>query len=264
MENIKENKLKVTAFIGSARKKHTYNTCKMLLEKLKSLGNIETEIICLNNYNLQVCKGCIACLDKGEEYCPLNDDRDILINKMKDSDGVIFATPNYSFNVSALMKLFLDRLAYFGHRPAFFGKTFTSIVVQGIFGGEKIVKYLDFLGNAIGYNVVKGSLIKSLEPMTETNQKNNEIAIEKQAKKFYKQLIKNEFKNPSLLELFIFRMSRSSIKTMLDENYRDYVYFKKNGWFDSEFYYPVKINMLEKMFGDIFDKISVKIAKNRR
>ena len=183
---------------------------------------------------------------------------------MKESDGVIFATPNYSFNVSALMKIFLDRLAYFGHRPAFFGKIFTSIVVQGIFGGEKIVKYLDFLGNAIGYNVVKGSLIKSLEPMTEKNQKKNEIAIEKQAKKFYKQLIKNEFKNPSLLELFIFRMSRSSIKTMLNENYRDYEYFKKNGWFDSEFYYPVKINILEKMIGDIFDKISVKAAKNRK
>ena len=252
MESIKEKKMKVTAFVGSARKKHTYNTCEMLLEKLKSFGNIETEIVCLHNFNLQVCKGCIACLDRGEEYCPLNDDRDILINKMKDSDGVIFATPNYSFNVSALMKLFLDRLAYFGHRPEYFGKTFTSVVVQGIFGGEKIVKYLDFLGNAIGYNVVKGSLIKSLEPMTETNQKKNEIAIEKQAKKFYKQLIKNEFKNPSLLELFIFRMSRSSIKTMLDENYRDYVYFKKNGWFDSDFYYPVKINMLEKMFGDNF------------
>ncbi len=256
--------MKVTAFIGSARKKHTYNSCEMLLEKLKSFGNIETEIIFLDNYNLQVCRGCIACLDKGEEYCPLKDDRDILINKMEESDGVIFATPNYSFNVSALMKIFLDRLAYFGHRPAFFGKTFTSIVVQGIFGGEKIVKYLDFLGNAIGYNVVKGSLIKSLEPMTEKNQKKNEIAIEKQAKKFNKQLIKNEFKNPSLLELFIFRMSRSSIKTMLNENYRDYEYFKKNGWFDSDFYYPVRINIIDKMFGDIFDKISVKIAKNRK
>ncbi|MBN2282211.1 MAG: NAD(P)H-dependent oxidoreductase [Candidatus Marinimicrobia bacterium] len=256
--------MKVTAFVGSARKKHTYNTCEMLLEKLKSFGNIETEIVCLQNFNLQVCKGCIACLDRGEEYCPLTDDRDLLINKMKESDGVIFATPNYSFNVSALMKIFLDRLAYFGHRPAFFGKTFTSIVVQGIFGGEKIVKYLDFLGNAIGYNVVKGSLIKSLEPMTEKNQKKNEIAIEKQAKKFYKQLIKKGFKNPSLLELFIFRMSRSSIKTMLNENYRDYEYFKKNGWFDSDFYYPIKINILEKMFGDIFDKISVKAAKNRK
>ena len=252
------------ATIGSARKKYTYNTCQMLLEKLESFKNIETEIICLNNYNLQVCKGCKACLDRGEEYCPLKDDRDILIKKMKESAGVIFATPNYSFNVSALMKLFLDRLAYFGHRPAFFGKTFTSVVVQGIFGGEKIAKYLDFLGNAIGYNVVNGTLINSLEPMTETNQKKNEIAIEKQAKKFYRQLIKNEFRNPSLLELFIFRMSRSSIKTMLNEKYRDYEYFKKNGWFDSDFYYPVKINILEKMFGYIFDKISVKIAKNRK
>ena len=51
---------------------------------------------------------------------------------------------------------------------------------------------------------------------------------------------------------------------MLNEKYRDYEYFKKNGWFDSAFYYPVKINILEKKLGNIFDKISVKIAKNRK
>ena len=45
MESIKKNQMKVTAFIGSARKKYTYNTCQMLLEKLDSFKNIETEII---------------------------------------------------------------------------------------------------------------------------------------------------------------------------------------------------------------------------
>ena len=253
--------MKVTAFIGSARKKHTYNACKMLLDEIAAFGDIESEIVCLNDYNLKVCTGCILCLDKGEEYCPLEDDRRILIKKMIDSDGVIFASPNYSFNVSALMKLFLDRLAYFGHRPAFFGKTFSSIVVQGIFGGDKIVKYFSFFGNAIGYNVVKGALIKSLEPMTEKNKKKNENIIKKQASRYYRQLVKKEFKKPGLLELFIFRMSRTGIRTMLDENYRDYEYYNKNGWFESDFYYPVKISRLKKLLGKLFDKISAATSK---
>ncbi len=33
---------------------------------------------------------------------------------------------------------FLDRLGFVFHRPRFFGKAFTSIVAQGIYGGGKI------------------------------------------------------------------------------------------------------------------------------
>ena len=54
----------------------------------------------LSDYNLEICKGCKLCLDQGEEFCPLKDDRDQLIQKIIDSDGVIFASPNYSFQVS--------------------------------------------------------------------------------------------------------------------------------------------------------------------
>ncbi len=38
----------------------------------------------------------------------------------------------------------------------FFGKTFTSIVAQGIYGGNKIVKYLDFVGRGLSFNMEKG------------------------------------------------------------------------------------------------------------
>jgi multimeric flavodoxin WrbA len=70
------------------------------------------------------------------------------------------------------MKIFLDRLGFVFHRPRFFGKTFTSIVVQGIYGGPKIVEYLDFVGDGLGFNVVKGSCVTSMEPITrsETNE----------------------------------------------------------------------------------------------
>ena len=141
--------MRVTAFIGSARKQHTYKASEQLLQKLQSLGDIEYEIAMLSDYNLEICKGCLLCFNKGEEFCPFKDDRDRLIEKMISSDGVIFASPTYSFQVSGLMKIFLDRLAFFCHRPRFFGKTFSSIVTQGVYGGEDVVKYLDFMGRAI-------------------------------------------------------------------------------------------------------------------
>jgi len=253
--------LKVTAFIGSARKKHTYRAAENFLQNLHSLGNIEYEIVRLSDYNLETCKGCKLCLDKGEELCPLQDDRDKLIEKMMNSDGVIFASPNYSFQVSALMKLFLDRLGFVFHRPRFFGKTFTSIVAQGIYGGKDIVKYFNFIGNGLGFNVVKGSCITTLEPITEKGQKKIDEIIDQQSKKFYAKLIKKEYPTPSLFKLMIFRMSRSSIKIMLNENYKDYTYYKEKGWFESDYFYPVRLNPLKKLTGKFFD-IMARRGKN--
>ena len=255
--------MKVTAFIGSARKMHTYNASEQFLQKLQSLGNIEYEIVRLSDYNLETCKGCKSCTDKGEELCPLKDDRDILIEKMINSDGVIFASPNYFFQVSALMKLFLERLCFLSHRPCFFGKTFTSIVAQGMMGGKGIVKYFNFIGNRLGFNVVKGSCITTLEPMTEKRQKKIDKIIDKQSKRFYSTLIKKEYPAPTLFKLMIFRMSRTSIKLMLNENYKDYRYYKEKGWFESDYFYPVKLNPFKKLTGRFFDMIATRSVRSR-
>ena len=79
------------------------------------------------------------CFKKGEEFCPLRDDRDVLMEKINASDGVIFASPNYSWQMSGLMKVFLDRFGFAIHRPRYFGKVFTGIVTQGIGRGGNIV-----------------------------------------------------------------------------------------------------------------------------
>lgn len=254
--------MKVTAFIGSARKKHTYDASEKFLQKLQSLGNIEYEIVRLSDYNLETCRGCKLCFDKGEELCQFKDDRDELIEKIINSDGVIFASPNYSFQVSAIMKIFLDRLGFIFHRPCFFGKAFTSIVAQGIYGGDKIVKYLNFVGNGLGFNVVKGFCIRTLEPMTEKGQKKIDKIIDRQSKRFYSKLIKKEYPTPSLFKLMIFRMSRTSLKLMLNESYKDYRYYKEKGWFESDYYYPVKLNPFKKLTGRLFDMLGTKMAKN--
>ena len=86
-------------------------------ELLQSLGDVDCEIVPIGDYELETCRGCKLCFEKGEEFCPLKDDRDALIEKMALSDGIVFASPNYAFHASACMKIFLDRLAFFLHRP---------------------------------------------------------------------------------------------------------------------------------------------------
>ena len=255
--------MKVTAFVGSARKKHTYKATKQLMDNLQSFGDVECEIVSLSDFHLELCKGCMLCLNKGEELCPFKDDRDMLIDKMNNSDGILFASPNYSFNVSGFMKVFLDRLGFIIHRPRFFGKAFTSIVVQGFYRGGKIISYFNFLGKGLGFNVVRGCCLNSLEPMTTKEQKKTDLIIEKQSKKFYSTLIKKEYPNPTFFKLMIFRMSRTSIKLLLDESWRDYTYYKNNGWFGSNYYYPTQLNTIKKLAGNFFDFIFARIYEKK-
>lgn len=255
---------RVTAFVGSARKKHTYDAVRQFLDDLQRLGDVECETVVLSGYRLETCGGCQVCFTKGEEFCPLKDDRDVLIEKMIASDGVIFASPNYSFHVSAVMKIFLDRLGFVFHRPRFFGKTFTSIVAQGIYGGNKIVKYFDFVGNGLGFKTVKGNCFTAFDPMTEKERLKRDRALARQSKRFYGNLVKSDYPAPTLLKLMAFRMGRTSIRLELDDGSRDYRHYKDKGWFESAYYYPVRLGPLKRLAGDLFDSAQTRMTRNRK
>jgi multimeric flavodoxin WrbA len=250
---------KVTAFIGSARKKSTYNTAKSFLSNLESFGKVETEIVFLKDYNIKPCVGCLSCFENGEDKCPLKDDRDILVDKMASSDGVIIATPNYSFQVSGTTKIFLDRIAFILHRSRFFGKVFSNIVVQGIYGGNKIVKYLDFIGGGLGFNISKGICVTTREPVTEDQQKKINRKIKSSSKKFYRILNNPALPVPSILRLMVFRMSRTGIKESLNDTNYDYSFYKEKGWFELDYYYDVNLNIFKKILGK-FSELMIKKA----
>lgn len=249
--------MKIVTFVGSGRKKNTYNACVEFIENLGQLSNqeVESEVIMLGDYNIKTCTGCLLCLDKGEELCPLKDDRDLLLEKINNADGVVFATPNYSFQVSGMMKVFLDRLGFIFHRPRFFDKVCTSIVTQGIYGGGKIIKYFDFIGNALGFQRVKGSCLTTIQPASDKQIADNKRKLMKHAERFYKQITSKKPQKASLFELMIFRASRSKLKAMEGQDFRDIGYYRDMGWFESDFYYPVKMNPVKKMFGKLFDRL---------
>jgi multimeric flavodoxin WrbA len=254
MEIVNKKPKTVTLFVGSARKKGvTYAAARRFLDHLQSFGDIQGEIVFLSEYDLGLCRGCKVCFTLGEERCPLKGDRDLLIEKIMASDGVVFASPNYSFQVSAIMKAFLDRLGFLFHRPCFHGKAFTGIVVQGFYGGGKIEKYLEFAGGCLGFNVAKGSCIIGLEPMTEKAWRKMEKVLARQSRRFHQRLLKPAFPAPSIFSLMGFRMSRTSIRQLLGEDKPDYVYYRDRGWLVSDYYYPAKLGPFKKAAGAAFD-----------
>jgi multimeric flavodoxin WrbA len=245
---------KVLALVGSSHKGGATSTAaRRFLDDLASFGDVQSEIVVLSDYKIGLCRGCKVCFLRGEEHCPLKDDRDVLIVKINASDAVVFASPNYSFQVSAAMKLFLDRLGFLFHRPRFHGKTSTSIVVFGIFGAHQISKYLSFVASRLGFNVVKGSCLRTLEPMTEKARGKMERTLAKQSRRFHDRLLRPALEAPSILALAAFRMSRTKINLMLGEGNRDFEYFRDQGWFKSDFYYPTHLGPFKKAVGAITD-----------
>ena len=228
-------------------------------KNLKQYGDIVFEYVFLNDYHLEFCRGCKVCFDKGEEYCPLKDDRDVLLEKMENSDGVIFATPNYAFQLSARLKNLFDRTAFIDHRPKFFGKTCTAIVTQGIGKGGDILKYLNFTGENLGFHVSKGCCINTLEPMTELQQKKLVQKVKEASSRFYKELLRPT-PPPSFFRLMMFRMSRPLIKSA-GEKYRDYHHYKEKGWFESDYYYPTSLGFIKRLAGYLFDFLGRQMAK---
>lgn len=253
---------KVTAIIGSARKGNTFSAVQEFEKNLKEYEDIEFEYVFLHKYHLEFCRGCLACLNSGEEYCPLDDDRDLLLKKLEDSDGVIFASPNYALQVSARMKNFLDRFAYFYHRPQFFGKICTAIITQGVMGGKDIREYLETMGENFGFQPVKGAVITTYSPITEKQRQKMIKNIKKAAKRFHKQLIRSSKPTPSLYRLMMFRISRNLIENV-DPKFRDYQYFKDKGWFDSNYYYDASLGVGKRIAGRLFDFLGQRIAKSQ-
>lgn len=253
---------KVTVFVGSARRRGaTWRAASRFLKHLESHGDVHGEIVFLSDYDLGVCRGCKLCCDRGEERCPLEDDRDVLIGTMMASDGVVFASPNYSFQVSAIMKIFLDRIAFLFHRPRFHGKTFSAIVVQGIGMGGRIVKYLEFVGGGLGFNVVKGSCSRTLEPMSQKALGSMERNLAEQSRRFHARLLRPAFPTPSLLGLMMFRMARTGYRLALGDDTRDHAYFRDRGWFESDYYYPARLGPFKKAAGALFDWSAARVFR---
>jgi multimeric flavodoxin WrbA len=255
---------KVTAIVGTASRKHTYLAARQFLDNLRSLGDVETEIVSLSDHKIGTCRTCKLCLSHGEEACPLKDDRDVLVGKMMASDGVVFAAPNLSFHVSGLMKVFLDRLGFVFHRPRFFGKASTSIVPQGIYGGRKIVSYFHFIGKGMGFNPVRGVSFTALDPMAETERRKMDRSLAKLARRFSGAMAGPAHPWPGWLYYTAFHSGRTKMQLELDASSFDYCYYRDKGWFESDYFYPARLGPLKKAAGRLIDSFQKEQTKRRR
>ncbi len=102
-------KLKVLCISGSPR--GGGNTDVLLGNFLKGIEEtgVEAEKIFLRDYVIQPCIGCERCR-KDETCTKLKDGMQLLYPKIIDSVGLILGSPTHNYNVTAIVKAFIDRL----------------------------------------------------------------------------------------------------------------------------------------------------------
>ena len=118
---------------------NTSQMLAMLGENLAREG-LELEEISLSQYQIGFCTGCATCLETGSFW--VRDDYNSVVRTVLEADAVILASPVYFFNVTAQMKVFLDRSLGYGHRPRGDWKPGLSLSVSAGYGETWVADYL--------------------------------------------------------------------------------------------------------------------------
>jgi multimeric flavodoxin WrbA len=147
--------MKILAIHGSPRtlRSTTRQLTQHVLEGAAEAG-AETEIVDLCDLRITPCTACEGCAFNG--ICVYEDDMPALVERMKEADGIIFASPVYIDNVSGQMKVFFDRLADAIHYQVLDGKYGCSVATTHTSGGDEVVAYQNHVLNYLGVIAVGG------------------------------------------------------------------------------------------------------------
>jgi multimeric flavodoxin WrbA len=221
--------VKIVAICGSPHKGSCYSVLSTIAE---DHPEIDYKLIMLGELNFKPCKGCYACIARGEDKCPLKDDRDVVVNEMLAADGVILSSPVYVNHISALMKSFIDRVGYESHRPRFSGKQAMVMAVCGGFGADKATGYMSDILSTFGYNVAA-----SLELQASTKSDRERANNREQAAAAFEELVaairSGARKPPSVTQVVMFNLFKAISNAYPDRFSADHRYYQdKDGYYD--------------------------------
>jgi len=100
----------------------------------------EVTLFSLADLDVQPCRACDACHKTGK--CPTRDDFEPIKDAMLAADGVVLASPNYIFSVTAQMKCLFDRWCGPLHLQAMEGKYGAAVVTSGGVESPEVENYI--------------------------------------------------------------------------------------------------------------------------
>ena len=103
---------KIIGINGSPRKNGNSDILLKQILKGAKETNVSAKRIYLRDFQFQSCAGCEKC--RKDKICTgLNDGMTLLYPKIIESQGLVIISPTHNYNVTALIKAFIDRLYCF-------------------------------------------------------------------------------------------------------------------------------------------------------
>lgn len=243
--------LNVVAINSSKRKMNTYSIICQVREILNR-NDINVEIINLFDYDIKDCIGCECCILKGE--CVLKDSVNHILEKIKNSDGIILTSPVYLQGVSGKLKTLIDRTCKWFHRPEIYGKPVLVISTTKGSGLNSTIDYMQKVATQWG-GINVGSIGRNIRNI-------NEKVKEKECKSFIDHLKMNKEKyKPAMASLMNFQVQKALSYHLigLDEKY-----WREKGWQEKAYYFDCNINVFKKVVSNSTFKILRKVMGGKK
>ena len=215
--------IKILAICGSPRREKS-RTAQLTRELLAAAEG--AEFLDVTRLNIGPCLACDRCHHLG--YCVQKDDFNQIFEKMLDADGIVLASPVYIYQVSAQLKMFLDRFANPIHCLRLLGKYGAAVATAGGSGHDDTAAYLEQFLQRVGVQCV-GKLACALEDgpveadvVRQARELGSQLVEAITARKeFPEQLRETESRRAYFRELMIRRKDRWPW---------EYRYWQEKGW----------------------------------
>ena len=239
--------IRILAVIGSPRNEEswTYKNIRLIEEKMNEIRPTEFEYVFIEKLHVPFCDGCLSCVRVGEESCPEYATIGPVAAKMDAADGIILGAPVHTFNVTGLMKNFVEYFMYQRNRPSFFGKK-AVVTTTASGGGHQVV--LDFLENtatAWGCDIVTRMGISSAQMKKEPYRLKVDAVAEEVARLFVDAIDKGELGSPKFRHLMNFVAMQNMTRNQ--KGTKNYTYWEERDWLDARFYTDAPINPFARM-----------------
>ena len=181
--------MNILALVGSPRLEgNTVFLVDQALAEATELG-AETEKIILSQYDVKPCLGHDECSDL--DSCVQRDDAAWILDKFCKADGVILATPVYYYNVSAQLKVFMDRNYFlYTHNRKSQARVVGMIVVAEVEGLEDTVAALKRFMNE-SFDVEKASILEVHGYASRLGDARNNGPLLRQARELGRQMVES-------------------------------------------------------------------------
>jgi len=162
---------KIIGISGSPVKKGNTNTFLSTIMDSAAEKGLDTDTVNLAELKIKNCIHCNYCLSKQKtgKYCSLNDDAQLIYEKLENADIIVLASPVYFMRTSGMMATFIDRLRVFIFGNIIGGKLRNKIGISAgvswLRHGGMETTHLSHIFAFITLDMIPATIHSSISPM---------------------------------------------------------------------------------------------------